>query len=262
MRACTLALSVIAHLLLLALVVVIPLFANDTLPDPHRTLEFVEVMPVSIPSPPPVLRSREQSSPETAPSTGAPFEEPQGFAPKSNPTIMEPFDVPASLVDGVVLDDDSLVRDPVPPPPRERDPVRVGGLITRPERVRYVPPVYPDVARAARIEGTVILEAVIGTDGAVREVRVLRPAPFLEARGHGGGPAMAVHADAAQWGACARGDDGHGDVHVALKERSRESGGRLFRHPPHPRTLATSHRRTHRRTVEPSHRRTVAEGDQ
>ena len=53
--------------------------------------------------------------------------------------------------------------------------------MTRPERVRYVPPVYPDVARAARIEGTVILEAVIGTDGAVREVRVLRPAPFLEA---------------------------------------------------------------------------------
>jgi hypothetical protein len=53
MRACTLALSVIAHLLLLALVVVIPLFANDTLPDRRRVLEFVQVMPVSIPSPPP-----------------------------------------------------------------------------------------------------------------------------------------------------------------------------------------------------------------
>ena len=182
MRACTLALSVIAHLLLLALVVVIPLFATDVLPDPHRALEFVEVMPVSIPSPPPVLRSREQSPPEMAPSTAAPLEEPQGVAPEVEPPIMEPFDVPTSLIDGVVLNDDNLVRDPVPPPPtRDREPVRVGGSITRPERVRYVPPVYPDVARAARIEGTVILEAVIGTDGAVREVRVLRPAPFLEA---------------------------------------------------------------------------------
>ena len=182
MRACTLALSVIAHLLLLALVVVIPLFANDTLPDPHRVLEFVQVMPVSIPSPPPVLRSREQSRPDTAPSTVAPTKEPQGVAPEPEATVAEPFDVPPSLVDGIAFGDNSLARDPVlPPPPRERDPVRVGGLITRPERVRYVPPVYPDVARAARIEGTVILEAVIGIDGAVREVRVLRPAPFLEA---------------------------------------------------------------------------------
>jgi protein TonB len=160
---------------------VIPLFANDTLPDPHRVLEFVQVMPVSIPSPPPVPRSREQSPPETAPSAAAPLEEPQGVAPEVEPAIMEPFDVPASLVDGVVLNNDSLVRDPAPQPPREREPVPVGGSITRPERVRYVPPVYPDVARAARIEGTVILEAVIGTDGTVREVRVLRPAPFLEA---------------------------------------------------------------------------------
>lgn len=37
------------------------------------------------------------------------------------------------------------------------------------------------IARAAGIQGTVILEAVIGIDGAVREVRALRPAPFLEA---------------------------------------------------------------------------------
>ena len=182
MRICTLALSVIAHLLVLTLVVVIPLFATDVLPEPHRAIEFVDVMPVVVPPPPPILRAREQSQPDTAPSNVAPLEEPQGVAPEPEPAIAEPFDVPPSLVDGIAFGDDSLVRDPAPPPPpRERDPVRVGGSITRPERVRYVPPVYPDVARAARIEGTVILEAVIGTDGTVREVRVLRPLPFLEA---------------------------------------------------------------------------------
>jgi protein TonB len=180
MRVCTLALSVIAHLLVLALVVVIPLFATDVLPAPHRVIEFVEVMPVVVPPPPPILRAREQSQPETAPSSVAPTEEPQGVAPEPEPAIAEPFDVPPSLVDGVAFGNDSLAGAPVPPPaPREQERVRVGGAIARPERVHYVPPVYPAVARAARIEGTVILEAVIGTDGSVQELRVLRPVPFL-----------------------------------------------------------------------------------
>ena len=182
MRICTLALSVIAHLLGLTLVVVIPLFATDVLPEPHRAIEFVEVMPVVVPPPPPILRARDQSQPETAPSNVAPLEEPQGVGPEPEPAITEPFDVPPSLVDGVAFGHDRLVHDPVPPPPpsdQERR-VRVGGAIARPERVHYVPPIYPAIARAAGIQGTVILEAVIGTDGAVREVRALRPAPFLE----------------------------------------------------------------------------------
>ena len=182
MRICTLALSVIAHLLVLTLVVVIPLFATDVLPEPHRAIEFVEVMPVVVPPPPPVLRARQQSQPDMAPSNVAPLEEPQGVAPEPEPAIAEPFDVPPSLVDGVAFGDNSLMHDPVPPPPpRDRERVQVGGAIARPERVHYVPPIYPAIARAAGIEGTVILEAVIGTDGAVREVRALRPAPFLEA---------------------------------------------------------------------------------
>jgi periplasmic protein TonB len=180
MRVCTLALSVIAHLLVLTLVVVIPLFATDVLPEPHRVIEFVEVMPVVAPPPPPILRAREQPQRDTTPSNVAPLEEPQRVAPEPEPAITEPFDVPPSLVDGVAFGDDSLVHDPVPPPPpRDQERVRVGGAIARPERVHYVAPIYPAVARAAHIEGTVILEAVIGTDGSVQELRVLRPVPFL-----------------------------------------------------------------------------------
>ena len=164
--------------LVLTLVVVIPLFATDVLPEPHRVIEFVEVMPVVAPPPPPILRAREQPQRDTAPSNVAPLEEPQGVAPEPEPAIAEPFDVPPSLVDGVAFGDDSPVSNPVPPPPRDQERVRVGGAIARPERVHYVPPIYPAIARAAGIEGTVILEAVIGTDGAVREVRALRPAPL------------------------------------------------------------------------------------
>jgi len=180
MRVVTLALSVVTHLLFLALVLGIPLLAADVLPEPHRVLEFVHVMPVVVPSPPPPLRSREQQ-PDRASSTAVPLEEPRGVEPEVDPTTAEPFDVGPSLIDGVLFNG-SVDGDPVPPPPapQEREPVRVGGSITRPERVHDVPPVYPPLARAAHVEGTVILEAVIGTDGTVREIRVLRPVPLLD----------------------------------------------------------------------------------
>jgi protein TonB len=41
-------------------------------------------------------------------------------------------------------------------------------------------PVYPAIARAAHVEGVVILEAVIGENGAVRDVRVLRSIQLLD----------------------------------------------------------------------------------
>jgi protein TonB len=40
--------------------------------------------------------------------------------------------------------------------------------------------VYPPLARVAHVEGTVILEAVLGADGLVREVGVLRSLPLLD----------------------------------------------------------------------------------
>jgi len=40
--------------------------------------------------------------------------------------------------------------------------------------------VYPEAAKAAGVQGIVIIEAIIGTDGSVNEAKVLRPAPELE----------------------------------------------------------------------------------
>jgi protein TonB len=45
--------------------------------------------------------------------------------------------------------------------------------------VRRVEPVYPDLARRARISGEVQLEGVIGTDGRIRELKVLSGHPLL-----------------------------------------------------------------------------------
>ena len=60
--------------------------------------------------------------------------------------------------------------------------IRVGGGITRPQKIIHVDPVYPEKAKADRIEGMVIVETVIATDGAVKEIAVIRSAhPLLDA---------------------------------------------------------------------------------
>jgi TonB family protein len=58
--------------------------------------------------------------------------------------------------------------------------VRVGGSVQAPDRIRYVAPVYPAVAQAARVSGIVILEAVVGVDGAPTDVRVLKSIDLLD----------------------------------------------------------------------------------
>jgi protein TonB len=53
--------------------------------------------------------------------------------------------------------------------------------VTPPVAIETVSPAYPELARRAHLEGVVVLEAVIGIDGAVRDVRVLRGAsPLLD----------------------------------------------------------------------------------
>ncbi len=58
--------------------------------------------------------------------------------------------------------------------------VRVGGSVRPPTKVVDVRPVYPEEARAAKIQGVVILEAVLGEDGAVIDTKILRSIPELD----------------------------------------------------------------------------------
>ncbi len=60
------------------------------------------------------------------------------------------------------------------------DVLRIGGNIAPPRRLAYVPPVYPALARQAKVGGIVIVELLIGTDGSVGDARVLESAPMLE----------------------------------------------------------------------------------
>ena len=58
--------------------------------------------------------------------------------------------------------------------------MRVGGQIKAPSKLNNVPPVYPPMAKQARVEGTVILEATISPQGRVTDVKVLRGIPLLD----------------------------------------------------------------------------------
>ena len=49
-----------------------------------------------------------------------------------------------------------------------------------PTKIVDVAPTYPQLARTARVEGVVILEAVIDASGRVATVRVLRSIPLLD----------------------------------------------------------------------------------
>jgi TonB family protein len=49
-----------------------------------------------------------------------------------------------------------------------------------PEAVTKVAPVYPDEARKARLSGQVVIQALVGTDGAVHDTRVVKSVPGLD----------------------------------------------------------------------------------
>jgi TonB family protein len=60
------------------------------------------------------------------------------------------------------------------------EPVRAVGEIKPPRLVKFVDPVYPDVARQAGVQGVVILEATTDKTGVVVDTKILRSIPLLD----------------------------------------------------------------------------------
>jgi TonB family protein len=58
--------------------------------------------------------------------------------------------------------------------------VRVGGTVRPPVKIKDVQPVYPEIAKQAKVSGIVIIEATIDAEGKVADTKVLRSAPLLE----------------------------------------------------------------------------------
>ena len=182
MRAWTLGVSIVFHLCLIAGVIATPLLATGELPPiPHAAPEYVLVV-ARMPPVPPAPRT----AAPTTPSTAAPLDPPDRVMPEAPvppPGPPDPFDVvggdpkagpfvPAGSGGGDVLTP--------PPPPTPKQVYRVGGDIRPPQKIRDVTPRYPPIAQASRVEGIVILEALISEDGSVQNVKVLRGKPLLD----------------------------------------------------------------------------------
>jgi TonB family protein len=85
----------------------------------------------------------------------------------------------------VVLLDGSIVEPRIDAAPGQSPapstPVRLGGGIPIPRRIKNVDPVYPVDAQNDRVQGVVIIEVIVGADGKVQDVKVLRSIPALDA---------------------------------------------------------------------------------
>jgi protein TonB len=175
----TVPLSILAHALVLFALVVVPLVATGALPTPLTVITFVATPPPPPapppPPPPPAPAMAPPPTPIAVNADAAPIVAPKEITPEPpRPLVAQPRGLEGGLpntTSGHVL---------APPPPPERSkPLPIGGLIQPPQKLLHVAPVYPLAAKAAKLEGMVIVQAIIGTDGRIKDARVLRGHPLL-----------------------------------------------------------------------------------
>lgn len=182
----TLPVSIAVHAAIAACVVIAPLMATDVLPTPRTVIGAFAAQPAPPPPAPPAAPPSVRTvkpSPVTQSTSAAPLEAPDSIEPEETTAsaIGQPGGVPGGLPNGVLGGPGLLPSVPIPPPPAvETQPLPVGGRIKEPAKLRHVPPIYPPIAQQARVEGRVIIEAIIGVDGRVKEARVLLSTPLLD----------------------------------------------------------------------------------
>jgi protein TonB len=196
-RAALLPVSIAAHAGALAAALLLPALPSGVLPEPI-TQRFIWKVP-SAPSPPPVVaaappaprvrseaRTREPMPaivadpipPPPAPGPTMPIVEPDGLPTDEGPppclVNCEGAD-PHGVGNGPKIGHDGPGGSDGTGPPI----VRPGGLIKAPIRTVYVAPVYPEIARMARVMGMVVLECTIDPSGRVTDVRIVTGHPLL-----------------------------------------------------------------------------------
>ena len=184
--------SVAVHSLAVAAALLFSLLDGDSLPLPHEALAYFEAaMPIDVTLPiPPVPPGKDRPLDPALPavtSASAPVVAPEGITPEDGieAAVSARQGVgDVGLADGAGTIPGSVHLDetpPPPPPPTRKEPMRMHSGIQAPLNVNHVAPIYPVIAQRARVEGTVILEATIDTQGTVVAAKVLRSIPLLDA---------------------------------------------------------------------------------
>ncbi|MBI4276289.1 energy transducer TonB [Candidatus Uhrbacteria bacterium] len=156
--------------------------ANHTLPRVDTKI-VAAFLPAELPTPPPppLAPKSDEDKPPVNNEPNYPTEEPKDIPPEPPPS--DPADAPPD--DRIVIGDPREIPDLTPPPPpppapKPVEPVPVGGNIKPPQRLEHVLPEYPAIARTARVQGIVIIQATINETGLVVEAEVLRSIPLLD----------------------------------------------------------------------------------
>lgn len=201
--------AAVFHFVLIAVLMVIPLLIPQRILEGQLlTMLVAPLGPPPAPLPPPVL------APAGQPKIAKPLVRSTApdalvmptFIPREVARIIDepvapevgvlggvpggiPGGVAGGVLGGVLSPSNSIatappaIAPPPPPPPptavAPAGPVRVGGMVKEPRLVKLVPPVYPRLARNARITGTVVLEAIVTEEGKVAEIKVISGHPLL-----------------------------------------------------------------------------------
>jgi periplasmic protein TonB len=97
------------------------------------------------------------------------------------PIETEDENVPDDVtIESTDLDFDDVYLDLPPPPPQmaketvDEDPIEFWAVEDKPVITKQVPPRYPEVARKAGIQGTILVRVLISKEGRVQQAEVLR----------------------------------------------------------------------------------------
>jgi len=195
----TVFLSFVLQTLLIGILVLIPLIYTDSLPK-AQLASFLTAPPPPPPPPPPP----QPVQPVVKKVIPRQFDANKLMAPKTIPkeiAMIREDDMPppsAGVVGGVaggipggggviggIIGAVPQAAPPPPPPPKKEEPkvsrIRVGGNVQAANLVRKVTPVYPPLAKQARIQGTVRFTAIIGKDGTIQNLQLVSGHPLLVA---------------------------------------------------------------------------------
>ena len=198
----TVIMSFAIQLVLVAVLVVLPLIYFDVLPAAQLTSLITAPPPPPPPPPPPaaappkvvkVIPRQMQTDklliPKVIPKEVKQINEDEA-PPAAGVGVAGgvPGGVAGGAVGGVlggILSSVPSAAPPPPPPPKKEPPpkpsgpINVGGRVQAAKLIRNPQPVYPQIARQARISGTVELAAIIGEDGHIQELHVVSGHPLL-----------------------------------------------------------------------------------
>jgi protein TonB len=195
-RPWTVLVSFVFQGLLLGILIVLPLLSIDALPR-FQTFRMIEPPPGRPETQPPVRQvthvqaehqsefvdNRRLMAPTVIPDKISTFTDEAPLAPPSG-SFMPLNGVQGGLGDPRLSAFVPHVEAPPPPTPapartEKTRPVVIGGDVQSSMAISRPNPVYPPIARQARIQGRVMLEALISRNGTIENLRVVNGHPLL-----------------------------------------------------------------------------------